>query len=323
VLKRSKDAQKAPVPAEPQAMYIELIQRTAALELCAVLMSRHEGGRRLLEEGGELSVASGRQEDIFKAYIVPGAGNAAKKPLHRMTVSGGTRPYWDVLRGAEDDVARALAMQLHASAYSACVECVVSTQKEPDKIAKVLFEWASLWENSVDDSQPFTLKVETDFALTSESADYLPSQALLSSSLSQDADTHAAPRGGGGSGGARRSGGGVGGDGGSMMASASFLNASQAMVSQSQAESGDDSGVSSATAGEGSNAGNQASDVVTPTGSEGFELDADFELDELNQHPLMATLMRCVGQLHTRDIAGTDPSPAAGGMPWWLSKLHL
>ena len=44
----------------------------------------------------------------------------------------------------------------------------------------------------------------------------------------------------------------------------------------------------------------------------------DFELDELNCHPLMTTLLRCIGQLNARQLSGADTD--GKGMPFWLRR---
>lgn len=152
-------------------------------------------GRRLLSEQGELSVASSRSEDLFKSYVVPAACNAAKKPLYRTSASMAVKQFKECLTdaGADGCAARALATQLHTSAFSACVECIVRTQDDPAVVAKVtrrqlwrlftcevtrrlqppaqvLFDWGNLWENAVDDARPFNLEVEANFVTTKGTA---------------------------------------------------------------------------------------------------------------------------------------------------------
>ena len=96
-------------------------------------------------------------------------------------------------------VTAALARRFHVAAYSALIEYIVATQKDPIKVANVLFKWQALWENVVDTTRHWDLRAETSWQQAREadqltlharakarapaaSSKYLASQALAGSS---------------------------------------------------------------------------------------------------------------------------------------------
>ncbi|KAL1530268.1 hypothetical protein AB1Y20_001180 [Prymnesium parvum] len=326
ILDRCKNTAQSPLPRDTLELNSELVRRVAAFEFCAVLIARlGKQGRKELNVDGALGRAAGRNEDVFR-LLAPAAGNTAKK--NQSTVR-------EEDADPNSRVTSALYMELRAAAYSALIEAVVPTQDDAGTIAKVLFKWEDLWENVVDHSKLFSLKAETDFPQTSARAQlalhaparsrpqtgsavsYLPSQALLASSLgqtqiSQDVDARSsnnsttrddAQR-------SDRSG------KVDFMAPSTLFSTSQSVVRNSQCFTQSQSNLPFIDEQD-----EDESITVGKTAVNNFnEEPDDFELDELNCHPLMAILMRCIRKLHSRKLGGSDYKN--GGMPYWLSSLH-
>ena len=226
-----------------------------------------------------------------------------------------------------------------------------------------------IWDATVDSTRKYELKATTSFDQASQTSrlslghrggfrgggggargGYLPSQALLQSSLSQDVGfddaavgsfdpsaassahsrTSAADAAG--------AGGDVGASASASLASGSFATGS--LASQGGAATSDDVQIkgeghggrgSGAAGGAGGDLGEDEGAVVLVQG---------YELDELSTHPLMGTLLRAIAELRKRDTefnADCFCSPAkcaeshcpcggveaGAGMPIWMHALLL
>lgn len=142
------------------------------------------------------------------------------------------------------------------------------------------------------------------------------SQALLSSSLSQQVgdsgfDVDSGPNREPGRT-ARESRGSGRAEG--ILASASFLSASQHMVSESlgASQSLRDDGERGYI--ENGSAGDDPASNATDEPQDGAD---EYEMDELNQHPITITLMRCVTQLRERNLFGAEASACGAGAQFW------
>ena len=310
VLSRARD--KVAMDHDASAVHSELVRRAAAFELFAVLMFRLEkAGRDVLDAAGALGVAAGGQ-DVFKDVLVRAAGKATKEETVLPAIS-------DVSAMA---VASSLRTRLQVAAYSALIEAIVRTQNDPKAIDKVLFnKWEPLWEHAVDHSRQYELKAETDFASTSEGARlalhsrvtsrrragakamYMPSQVLMDSSFSQEAGEQLIA---------------AGADRASLRSAmqraavGQDVPASQTQASQASQQGSDGGGETSGSRNDSTDTGEGGGEGADEASS------GDYELDELNRHPLMDILMRCVSTLEKRELVGSDEL----GMPLWMSRLN-
>ena len=182
-----RSAEKADsLPTAPVALHLELVGRTAAFELLAALTALVP--KEEFEHGGRLFKACDDDANI-RRRLPEASGKGAKTKL---ALPAGP-------------VTAALARRFHVAAYSALIEYIVATQRDAVKVANVLFKWQALWENVVDTTRQWDLKAETSWQQAREadqltlharakarapaaSSKYLASQALASSSLSQDID---------------------------------------------------------------------------------------------------------------------------------------
>lgn len=313
------DGWAAKLRADQACLSAELVRRRAVFDWMRSVVSRVSPAH--LEPGGRLLLAAGdAPPDKLKQQMVKVSAKAAKEavdiPGMRQAVSE-----TDAGAGSVATLRRAL----HAAAYGAFCEIVLRTQSKADIVNKLLFNFSGLWRNTVDPEARYELGSTTDFGTTSvgaavaagaASADggsrpraptgagYLPSQALAFSSLSQDAS--------GAAGGAPGSSFTIGG----AVAADRASQASQAAQGASQgygAETGDVGG-GGVAAGEASDgwAGGSEGDIGA-----GLALEGEFDLDDLNEHPVVRVLMRSIGQLRARGLE----AEAERGMPAWMGKL--
>lgn len=126
----------------------ELLSRSAAFRLCALLLCRlGKEARAALAADGQLGQAvgaagGGKEEggrggvDVFKALLAPAAGHCAKKPLLCELPTGGVGELGPALTAlpkdptlSSPDPTAALAAGLYADAYGALAAAVVPTQE--------------------------------------------------------------------------------------------------------------------------------------------------------------------------------------------------
>ena len=316
-----------------------------------------------LKQGGELSQAAGGV-DLFKR-MVGLLSQLSMKGVKLPPALGVDLPAAAAATTspALQELARAQALQrsLHAAAYAAFVESVVQTQTQPLPIEKTILKWGLLWELTTDLRRAYELSATTSFEVTSEAsrrellgggarvgqarggsgAAYLPSQALLSSSLTQDASQ--LDPGGMAAFGEPSAGPGIAARGGAR----SSRGASQATAASLASLGTDTPAVEpvgevrvkvegARGAGTDRDLGDSA-DADDGDDPDGVVLVHGFELDELSTHPLMAILLRAIAELRRRDLEAPftpssscaqsgacvcgGPSGPGQGMPAWMHAL--
>ena len=337
------------LPTAPAALHLELVGRTAAFELLAALTALVP--KEEFENGGRLFKAC-EDDANLRRRLPEASGKGAKTKL---TLPPGP-------------VTAALARRFHVAAYSALIEFIVVTQSDAAKVAKVLFLWKELWENVVDTTRQWDLKAETSWQPAREadqlglharakarapdaSSKYLASQALASSSLSQDIDMiddapHAVPlspeaevpadaeaaAGGGGAAAAA-------GAAAEVVQNAAFLRVGDTwpLAALLPREPPDEEGAAAAillerdptaagvvvakAAGGGVGEGLWGAECALRLGKQWFRnvAESEYELDELNEQPIMQALLRGVDSLRRRGLEGRD---GVSGMPLWMHQLH-
>ena len=253
---------------------------------------------------------------------------------------------------------------LRAAAYAAFCEAIVQTQSQSGVIARAIFsaktpaQWDLVWDGMIDAAHVYKLRATTAFNVTSEAsrlslqpamggqgasrappAGYLPSQALLESSLSQDVDggTYGSAVGYGGgallsNARARSSG-----AGGVSRAEGAPPSQSASQVSQhnsnTQSQAVGEVRVKAESDGSHDGGGDLNGATDGDGDDSGIVLVQGYELDSLSMHPLMGTLLRTIAELRKRGLEGAHeaqpgvPSGAgattATGMPLWMYALLL
>jgi len=345
-------------PAAADAAEIVNAQLARCIVACEVLggmMGRlGREGKEALQPGGVLSPGA---EDLYKGFLIqvlaflgckkielpPALEESPDRPPPALAstpaVGSGSRQ-----RPSAAAVAQTLRRALIAAAYAAFVETVVQTQKESSAIEKTIFKnGLNVWELAVDLKRTYKLTAGTAFETTTDSAlltlqgrepatrqdgargagaAYLPSQALLGSSLSQAAhdlgvyDPDPAPAG-------------------VPAASVSPRTVTQASQPASQAgevklETTSDLGLDD----DDSDGRRRKGGGGELSGSGGVVLVQGYELDELSRHPLMGTMLRAISELKLRGLdrpasVGTlcsERCPCGAGqqgpmMPAWMHVL--
>ena len=348
-----RSAEKADsLPKAPAALHLELVGRTAAFELLAALTALVP--KEEFENGGRLFKACDDDANL-RRRLPEASGKGAKTKLALPS----------------SPVTAALARRFHVAAYSALIEFIVATQRDAAKISNVLFGWKSLWENVVDTTRHWDLKAETSWQPAREadqlglharakarapaaSSKYLASQALASSSLSQDIDMiDDAPHGvpptpdaevpadaEAAAGAAAAAGGGAAAGGAAAeVQNAAFLKVGDTwpLAALLPREPPDEEGAAAAillehdpgaagvvvakAAGGGVGEGLWGAECALRLGEQWFRnvAESEYELDELNEQPIMQALLRGVDSLRRRGLEGRD---GTSSMPLWMHQLH-
>ena len=325
--------------------------RTAAFELLAALTALVP--KEEFENGGRLFKACDDDANL-RRRLPEASGKGAKTKLAL----------------PPGPVTAALARRFHVAAYSALIEFIVATQRDAAKVANVLFKWQALWENVVDTTRQWDLKAETSWQPAREadqlglharakarapaaSSKYLASQALASSSLSQDIDMiddapHAVPPtpdaevpadAEAAAGAADGGGAAAGGAATEVVRNAAFLKVGDTwpLAALLPREPPDEEGAAAAillehdpgaagvvvakAAGDGVCEGLWGAECALRLGEQWFRnvAESEYELDELNEQPIMQALLRGVDSLRRRGLEGRD---GTSGMPLWMHQLH-
>ena len=332
------------------SVHIQLTRSLLACEVLGGLMGRLGRSAKLaLEPGGALSPTEGSEAgtDLFK-WLVKVLSFLSSKVIQLPPALevGEVAP----AAGSAASLAQALRRAVHASAFAAFVEAIVQTQVAPKPIEKTVFKNAAgIWELAVDPAHSFKLTATTSFAVTSDAAllalqghatpsrpdgdsrgagaAYLPSQALLGSSLSQAAHD-------------------IGWDGeGTTTTATTAPAATQAAASQVAASQASQASQGGGRARRGEPArevkveddelGNDDDDGDSRQrrgggggGGGGVVLIDGYELDELSKHPMMSTMLRAIAELRQKGLEAPATVDILCGpdsdwkMPAWMHALY-
>ena len=346
----------AQTPAMLQANLARLI---LACEVLGTLIGRlGETAKDALKPNGRLSIAydgdATTGTDCFKE-LISSLNDLSFRPMHLPELGD----------ASDTKTSQSLARRVRAAAYSAGLEGVVQTQTKAVVVAKAVFwfpsdpkrKWTALLDATIDATRKYVLKASTDFEVTDEasrtalqatngrgrrssgtSGGYLPSQALLASSLSQSMDIDL----GGSFGGASA-------DPTPVVSRAPPSRAARgADGSLSTFDGGSSVRFGGATLDEGSGCpavgqvavkSEVAADGTAGRGGEATDEDAvangvvivhGYELDELSTHPLMNPLLRTIAEVRKKSLEGAVEVSAcvaggeeAAGMPFWMHALFM